>query len=264
LGRLGEDRDLGRVTARFAALADLGVDLAIVDLPSADYPDLFDFLAQLVQGAGAARRRARRLRQPDLLRIRRLKPDKVLRAHAARAAGSAKASRRHRCSWRGRRSGGGGRRARRSWPSWPRSRPASQRWSSRRSPAGRSPCRPVLPEVFAALSPGIECSISGPTYSCRSRTRRIFGDLSRSARKPQTRLTPPLRRAPPGQQSGQPPGSSPAYSRSRVLMPPKNVTTPQTVNPALTAGAFSATSSWSPPDTFTGAFSASLTTTVLS
>src|SRR6266700_3953379 len=32
--------------------------------------------------------------------------------------------------------------------------------------------------------------------------------LRRSARTPQARLTPPLRRAPPGQQSGQPPGSS--------------------------------------------------------
>jgi len=32
--------------------------------------------------------------------------------------------------------------------------------------------------------------------------------LCRSARTPQTRLAPPLRRAPPGQRSGQPPGSS--------------------------------------------------------
>src|SRR6516225_10893837 len=32
--------------------------------------------------------------------------------------------------------------------------------------------------------------------------------IPRSARKPQARLAPPLRRAPPGQQSGQPPGSS--------------------------------------------------------
>jgi F420-dependent oxidoreductase-like protein len=48
-GRLGEDRDLARVTARFAALADLGVDLAIVDLPDADDPGTFDFLADLVR-----------------------------------------------------------------------------------------------------------------------------------------------------------------------------------------------------------------------
>jgi hypothetical protein len=30
-------------------LADLGVDLAIVDLPAADDPGLFDFLAELVR-----------------------------------------------------------------------------------------------------------------------------------------------------------------------------------------------------------------------
>jgi alkanesulfonate monooxygenase SsuD/methylene tetrahydromethanopterin reductase-like flavin-dependent oxidoreductase (luciferase family) len=47
-GVLGDDRDLGRVTARFAALADLGVDLAIVDLPHAEDLSLFDFLARLV------------------------------------------------------------------------------------------------------------------------------------------------------------------------------------------------------------------------
>jgi F420-dependent oxidoreductase-like protein len=48
-GRLGDDRDLGRVTARFTALADLGVDLAIVDLPDAGNPGLFDFLAGLAR-----------------------------------------------------------------------------------------------------------------------------------------------------------------------------------------------------------------------
>jgi F420-dependent oxidoreductase-like protein len=48
-GILGEDRDLGRVTARFAALADLGVDLAIIDLPDAGDPGLFDFLAGLAR-----------------------------------------------------------------------------------------------------------------------------------------------------------------------------------------------------------------------
>jgi hypothetical protein len=46
-GRLGDDRDLGRVTARFAALADLGVDLAIVDLPNPRDPAVFDFLGKL-------------------------------------------------------------------------------------------------------------------------------------------------------------------------------------------------------------------------
>jgi F420-dependent oxidoreductase-like protein len=51
-GRLGDDRDLGRVTARFAALADLGVDLAIVDLPDAQNPGVFDFLGELVREIG--------------------------------------------------------------------------------------------------------------------------------------------------------------------------------------------------------------------
>jgi F420-dependent oxidoreductase-like protein len=48
-GLLGEDRDLGRMTERFAALADLGVDLAIVDLPDARDPRVFDFLGDLVR-----------------------------------------------------------------------------------------------------------------------------------------------------------------------------------------------------------------------
>ena len=48
-GRLGDDRDLGRVSARFAALADLGVDLAIVDLPDAQNPSVFDFLGELAR-----------------------------------------------------------------------------------------------------------------------------------------------------------------------------------------------------------------------
>jgi F420-dependent oxidoreductase-like protein len=48
-GRLGDDRDLGRVTARFATLADLGVDLAIVDLPDAQNAGVFDFLGDLVR-----------------------------------------------------------------------------------------------------------------------------------------------------------------------------------------------------------------------
>lgn len=46
---LGEDREVGRVVERFAALADLGVDLAIVDLPDRDDLGIFDFLAALVR-----------------------------------------------------------------------------------------------------------------------------------------------------------------------------------------------------------------------
>ncbi len=48
-GQLGKDRDLGQMTERFAALADLGVDLAIVDLPDARDPRVFDFLGDLVR-----------------------------------------------------------------------------------------------------------------------------------------------------------------------------------------------------------------------
>jgi F420-dependent oxidoreductase-like protein len=48
-GRLGEDRDLGRVVERFATLAELGVDLAIVDLPDAHDPAVFEFLGQLTR-----------------------------------------------------------------------------------------------------------------------------------------------------------------------------------------------------------------------
>jgi F420-dependent oxidoreductase-like protein len=48
-GRLGEDRDLGRLVERFASLAEAGIDLAIVDLPDPREPSVFDFLAKLVE-----------------------------------------------------------------------------------------------------------------------------------------------------------------------------------------------------------------------
>ncbi|NYE75276.1 LLM class F420-dependent oxidoreductase [Microlunatus parietis] len=48
MGRLGE-RDLDAARRRFEALADLGVDLAIVDLPDPADPSAFDYLAQLVE-----------------------------------------------------------------------------------------------------------------------------------------------------------------------------------------------------------------------
>jgi F420-dependent oxidoreductase-like protein len=48
-GRLGDDRDAGRAAERFASLAEVGVDLAIVDLPDAHDPAVFDFLGDLVR-----------------------------------------------------------------------------------------------------------------------------------------------------------------------------------------------------------------------
>lgn len=43
--------DLARARGRFAALAELGVDLAIVNLPDPDDPRIFGFLAELVEFA---------------------------------------------------------------------------------------------------------------------------------------------------------------------------------------------------------------------
>ena len=69
--------------------------------------------------------------------------------------------------------------------------------------------------------------------------------------EPQTRITPPLRRTPPGQQRGQPPSSSRGQIRSSVSMSSQPVSTPQTTTPvpdiSPKPGA-SGTSSWSPPD----------------
>jgi hypothetical protein len=49
--------------------------------------------------------------------------------------------------------------------------------------------------------------------------------------EPQTRITPPLRRTPPGQQRGQPPSSSRGQIRSSVSMSSKPVSTPQRRRP---------------------------------
>ncbi|MFC7623667.1 LLM class F420-dependent oxidoreductase [Microlunatus sp. GCM10028923] len=48
MGMLG-DRDLDAARRRFEALAELGVDLAIVDLPDPSDPSTFDYLAKLVE-----------------------------------------------------------------------------------------------------------------------------------------------------------------------------------------------------------------------
>jgi len=55
--------------------------------------------------------------------------------------------------------------------------------------------------------------------------------FSRSMQEPQTRITPPLRRTPPGQQRGQPPGSSREQIRFSVSMSSQPVSTPHTTTP---------------------------------
>ena len=50
--------------------------------------------------------------------------------------------------------------------------------------------------------------------------------------EPQTRITPPLRRTPPGQQRGQPPSSSRGQIRSSVSMSSQPVSTPQRRRPS--------------------------------
>ena len=75
--------------------------------------------------------------------------------------------------------------------------------------------------------------------------------FSRSVQEPQTRLTPPLRRTPPGQEHGHPPGSSRRKSKDpRFRCHLKLITTPQqrTPTPSFPGRALSGTSSWSPPD----------------
>jgi alkanesulfonate monooxygenase SsuD/methylene tetrahydromethanopterin reductase-like flavin-dependent oxidoreductase (luciferase family) len=61
-GRLG-DRDLGRAAARFEALADAGVDLAMVDVPDPTDGSVYDYLGELVRIVAPFGRRL-----PDRLR----------------------------------------------------------------------------------------------------------------------------------------------------------------------------------------------------
>src|SRR4051795_4776864 len=91
--------------------------------------------------------------------------------------------------------------------------------------------------------------------------------FSRSVQEPQTRLTPPSRRAPPGQSSGHPPGSSRENSqtpRFRCHLDYANDASTARTRPESTGPGASGTSSWSPPDAIKRAFSLSLTTTVFS
>ena len=104
----------------------------------------------------------------------------------------------------------------------------------------------------------LACSLSPPVVLTR-RPGRLLSTLafSRSMQEPQTRITPPLRRTPPGQQRGQPPCSSREQIRSSVLMSSQPVSTPQTTTPDPSTTPDpddSGTSSWSPPDAIKRAF----------
>ena len=85
----------------------------------------------------------------------------------------------------------------------------------------------------------------------QARTAALEHSLSHvPVQEPQTRLAPPLRRTPPGQQRGQPPGSSRERRRSPVSMPSDSnfdasTTTP---DPQPAEPDASGTPSWSPPD----------------
>ena len=77
--------------------------------------------------------------------------------------------------------------------------------------------------------------------------------FSRSVQEPQTRLTPPLRRTPPGQQRGHPPGSSRGATkdpRFRCRLTLFDASTAH-ARPGCPGPSASGTSSWSPPDPVT-------------
>jgi hypothetical protein len=93
-----------------------------------------------------------------------------------------------------------------------------------------------------------------------SRPRRLRPEtvsrhaFPRSLRKPQTRLTPPSCRTPPGQSADHPPGSSRSPKDTPVSMSPTTHDTSSAVH--------SRSSSWSPPDASPAPFPRTLTTTV--
>ena len=91
--------------------------------------------------------------------------------------------------------------------------------------------------------------------------------FSRSVPEPQTRLTPPSRRAPPGQSSGTRQAHHgrtarpPAFDATSILLTTPQQRTPTPGHPGRT---LSGTSSWSPPDASSAPSPRSLTTTVFS
>ena len=101
----------------------------------------------------------------------------------------------------------------------------------------------------------------------RPRTTLSTLAFSRSVPEPQTRLTPPSRRAPPGQSSGTRQAHHgrtarpPAFDATSIVLttPQQRTPTPRTPGPDA-----SGTSSWSPPDASSAPSPRSLTTTVFS
>ena len=98
-------------------------------------------------------------------------------------------------------------------------------------------------------------SLSRP-WGLRPRATVSTLAFSRSVQEPQTRLTPPLRRAPPGQYTGtrqaHPEGKLRSLDFDAVF--PFNDASTAHAHPDLPADA-SGTSSWSPPDASSRAFS---------
>ena len=86
---------------------------------------------------------------------------------------------------------------------WLHRHPSEQRLRSYYGPVRqRAPRRYSMPSVSASAR-----SLSQPRASAPGVAVSTLA-FSRSVQEPQTRLTPPLRRTPPGQERGHPPGSS--------------------------------------------------------
>src|SRR4051794_3253891 len=100
-----------------------------------------------------------------------------------------------------------------------------------------------FPPLARSLSQPLEAYDPGSTLSTLA--------FSRSVPEPQTRLTPPSRRAPPGQSSGTRQARHgrtarpPAFDATSILLTTPQQRTPAPGHPGQT---LSGTSSWSPPD----------------
>ena len=115
-----------------------------------------------------------------------------------------------------------------------------------------------FPPLARSLSQPLEAYDPGSTLSTLA--------FSRSMQEPQTRITPPLRRTPPGQKRGHPPGSSRGATkdpRFRCHLTLFDASTAH-ARPGCPGPSASGTSSWSPPDASNAPSPRSLTTTVFS